>query len=72
MIRSSLLKKSISYRTISEISGPILIVKNVFDAAYGEIVEIETGSGEKRTGTVLETGEGYAVVQVFEGTRGLD
>lgn len=72
MIRSSLLKKSISYRTISEISGPILIVKNVFDAAYGEIVEIETGSGEKRMGTVLETGEGYAVVQVFEGTRGLD
>jgi V/A-type H+-transporting ATPase subunit B len=72
MIRSSLLKKSISYRTISEISGPILIVRNVFDAAYGEIVEIETGSGEKRTGTVLETGEGYAVVQVFEGTRGLD
>lgn len=72
MIRSSLLKKSIFYRTISEISGPILIVKNVFDAAYGEIVEIETGSGEKRMGTVLETGEGYAVVQVFEGTRGLD
>ncbi len=72
MIRSPLLKRSISYRTISEISGPILIVKNIFDAAYGEIVEIETGFGEKRTGTVLETGEGYAIIQVFEGTRGLD
>ncbi|MDH5815973.1 MAG: V-type ATP synthase subunit B [Candidatus Nezhaarchaeota archaeon] len=64
--------KARRYRTVSEISGPLLIVKNVNDAAYNELVKVETGSGEVRSGVVLESAEGYAVVQVFEGTSGLD
>ncbi|MDI9619728.1 MAG: V-type ATP synthase subunit B [Candidatus Nezhaarchaeota archaeon] len=64
--------KARKYRTISEISGPLLIVKSVNDAAYNELVKVETGSGEIRTGVVLESAEGYSVVQVFEGTSGLD
>jgi V/A-type H+-transporting ATPase subunit B len=64
--------KARKYRTVSEITGPLLIVKSVNDAAYNELVKVETGTGEIRTGVVLESAEGYAVVQVFEGTSGLD
>ena len=59
------------YTTISEISGPLVVVQGVSDAAYGELVEIEVG-GHTRYGQVLETSENYAVVQVFEGTHGIN
>ena len=57
--------KARKYRTVTEISGPLLVVKSVSDAAYNELVKVETGTGEVRTGVVLETSEGYAVVQVL-------
>ncbi len=60
------------YTTISEISGPLMIVEGIEGVAYGEVVEIETAYGEKRRGQVLEVTGNRAVVQVFEGTRGLD
>nr|WP_236698143.1 V-type ATP synthase subunit B [Pyrodictium occultum] len=59
------------YESIREIRGPLLIVEGISDAAYDEIVEVELPSGERRRGRVLETGRGYAVVQVFEGTTGI-
>ncbi len=60
------------YSTISEVSGPLMVVEGVEGAKYGEVVEVETPSGETRTGTVLEARRDAAVVQVFEGTSGLD
>ena len=62
----------LEYRTIREISGPILIVESVRGVGYGELARIKTPTGEERRGQVLEVGEGMAVVQVFEGTSGLD
>ena len=56
---------------IVEIKGPLVIVDGVDNAAFDELVEIETLDGEKRLGKVLEVGNGKAVVQVFEGTTGL-
>lgn len=64
--------KNIEYNTIKEIAGPLLVVQGVEGVAYGELVAIQTAKGEKRTGQVLEARKGIAVVQVFEGTRGLD
>lgn len=61
----------VEYTEISEIKGPLLIVKGVTRSAFDELVQIETASGEKRLGKVLEVGRGIAVVQVFEGTSGL-
>jgi len=58
------------YSTVKEIKGPLLIVEGIGEVGYGEIVKIK-GEGE-RIGQVLEAAEGKAVVQVFEGTRGLD
>jgi len=61
----------IEYTQTSEIKGPLLIIEGVSASAFDELVDIETPSGEKRLGRVLETGGGKAVVQVFQGTTGL-
>jgi len=62
----------LEYTTIKEISGPLLFVESVRGVGYGELARIKTPSGEERRGQVLEIGGGIAVVQVFEGTTGLD
>ncbi len=59
------------YRSISRISGPLLFVEAVRGIAYGELVRIETPTGEERRGQVLEVTDRFAVIQVFEGTEGL-
>ena len=61
-----------SYKSISQISGPLLFVEGVPNAAYNEIVEITTPDGESRSGQVLESRNGLAIVQVFGSTSGLD
>ncbi|RDE12087.1 MAG: V-type ATP synthase subunit B [Candidatus Thorarchaeota archaeon] len=66
-------ESSIAYRTVSDVSGPLLVVENTHDVSYNEVVKIRSPSGgDLLTGTVLETGRGRAVIQVFEGTSGLD
>ncbi|HSB56769.1 MAG TPA: V-type ATP synthase subunit B [Nitrosopumilaceae archaeon] len=65
------LEGGIEYSKIAEIKGPLVIVDGVDRASFDELVEIQTTSGEKRLGKVMEVGFGKAVVQVFEGTTGL-
>jgi V/A-type H+-transporting ATPase subunit B len=65
-------KSSIIYRTVSEVRGPILVAENTHNVAYNEVAKIRAPNGDLLTGTVLETGSGLAVIQVFEGTSGLD
>jgi V/A-type H+-transporting ATPase subunit B len=60
------------YRTISEVSGPLVMVEQVDQVRFDELVEVELGSGETRRGRVLEAQEGRALVQLFEGTTGID
>lgn len=62
----------IDYATINSVSGPLIFVEGVRNVAYGEMVELVSPNGEKRTGQVLEVTEKMALVQVFEGTQGLD
>ncbi len=62
----------VSYKTVSQIAGPLVFVEKVENAAYNELVEITLGNGEKRSGQVLDTGRGLAVVQVFGATSGMD
>ncbi len=59
------------YRTISRVAGPLVFVEKTHDVAYGELVEIEL-DGAKKTGQVLDTSKDVVVVQVFEGTAGID
>ncbi|MGY5862892.1 MAG: V-type ATP synthase subunit B [Candidatus Thorarchaeota archaeon] len=65
-------ESSIVYRTVSDVRGPLLIVEHTHNVGYNEVVKIRSPTGEVLTGTVLETGRGRAIIQVFEGTRGLD
>jgi len=64
--------KSREYRSVVQVAGPLLIVEGVEGVAYGEVVHIRTPGGDNRMGQVLESQENLAIVQVFEGTRGLD
>ncbi|KXB04144.1 ATP synthase subunit B [candidate division MSBL1 archaeon SCGC-AAA261O19] len=65
-------EKTREYRTVAEISGPLMVVEDVEGVGYDEIVEIETPEGVEKRGQVLEVEEDRAVVQVFEGTSGID
>ncbi|MDR2967406.1 MAG: ATP synthase subunit B [Methanobacteriaceae archaeon] len=64
--------KTREYTTVTEVSGPLMIVEGVEGVAYSEIVEIETPDGENRRGQVLEVKRDIAVIQVFEGTSDLN
>jgi V/A-type H+-transporting ATPase subunit B len=61
----------VSYKTVSQVAGPLLFVKKVENAAYGEMVEVTNALGERVRGQVLDAGAGLAVVQVFGSTMGL-
>jgi len=60
------------YKTVTKIAGPLVFVEGVEDISYGEIVEIQLPSGEKKKGQVLDTQKGLAVVQVFGTTAGIN
>lgn len=60
------------YRTIAQISGPLLVVEKINDVKYDELCEVQLGDGSMRRGRVLEISEMMALVQVYEGTSGID
>jgi V/A-type H+-transporting ATPase subunit B len=66
-----LVNTGLEYTGVSRIAGPIVIVENVKNVGYDELVEVITPANERRLGKVLRVTEKIAVVQVFEGTTGL-
>lgn len=62
----------LEYRTVAGVSGPLVVVECVKKPRYAEIVDIKLGDGSARRGQVLEVDGTRAVVQVFEGTSGID
>ena len=60
------------YRSITSISGPLLHVEGVEGVKYEELVDIKLADGSIRSGIVLEVNRDNALVQVFEGTSGID
>lgn len=59
------------YKTISEVVGPLMVVDNVQEAKYNELVKITQENGEVRYGKVLEVNYDKAVVQLFEKSQNL-
>lgn len=59
------------YKTIKEVVGPLMLVECVEDVKYDELVEIREADGNIRMGKVLECKGNTALVQLFEGTQGL-
>ena len=60
------------YRGAREIRGSLMIVDGVEEAGYDEVVRIYGKDGKERYGRVLETSEGYAVVQILGDREGLE
>ncbi|MBQ7960547.1 MAG: V-type ATP synthase subunit B [Clostridia bacterium] len=60
------------YRTIEEVAGPLMLVRDVTDVAYNELGEIELANGEKRRCKVLEIDGGNVLVQLFESSTGIN
>ena len=60
------------YRTISEVAGPLMLVKDVENVAYDELGVIELPSGETRSCRVLEINGSNALVQLFESAAGIN
>ncbi|MCP4405451.1 MAG: V-type ATP synthase subunit B [bacterium] len=60
------------YKTVSQVSGPLIFVEAVKNIIYGAMVEIQPPDGERRSGQVIEVSDEYAVIQVFEETTGID
>lgn len=60
------------YKTISEVVGPLMLVKDVENVTYDELGEIILPSGEKRLCKVLEVNGNNALVQLFESSTGIN
>ena len=60
------------YSTVSEVVGPLMAVEGVEGIKYEELVEVELQTGEKRRGRVLEIDGDKAMVQLFEGSTGIN
>ncbi|EOI00802.1 V-type ATP synthase beta chain [Enterococcus haemoperoxidus ATCC BAA-382] len=60
------------YRTINEVVGPLMIVEKVEGVKYEELIEVRMQNGEIRRGQVLEINGDKAMVQIFEGTSGIN
>ena len=60
------------YKTVQSIAGPLMLVDKVDGGKYGHIVDIEMGDGSIRHGQILQVDGDKVLVQVFEGTSGID
>ncbi len=60
------------YKTISEVVGPLMLVKDVENVTYDELGEILLPTGEKRLCKVLEVNGPNALVQLFESAAGIN
>ncbi len=61
----------IQYLSIQEIKGPLVILENVQNVAYDEMVDLVPENGARRRGKVIQLEGDRAVIQVFEGTGGI-
>ena len=60
------------YRTIEEVAGPLMLIKDVSGVTYNELGEIELKNGETRRCRVLEIDGSNALVQLFENSTGIN
>ena len=62
----------LEYKTTTEIKGPILMIENIRDVSFDEVVQIQRPSGETVQGSVLDVSRDWAMIQCFGETSGLD
>ncbi len=57
---------------LEKINGPLVYIKTPKDASFEEQVELVLPSGEIRLGNVITLSEDVTVIQVYEGTNGMN
>lgn len=60
------------YKSVTEVVGPLMVVEGVEDVKFEELVDIQLQNGERRRGRVIEIDEDKAMVQIFEGSSGIN
>lgn len=60
------------YRTVEEVAGPLMLVREVENVKFDELGEIELANGETRRCKVLEINGSNALVQLFEPSTGIN
>ncbi|MGO3017593.1 MAG: V-type ATP synthase subunit B [Anaerococcus sp.] len=60
------------YKTVTEVVGPLMLVEGVEGVSNEELVDIELQTGERRRGRVIEIDKEKAMVQLFEGSSGIN
>lgn len=70
MTESEMLQKE--YWDLKYISGPLVFLENGDRFPTGAILDLTMGDGQVRQGQVLEVTSTHAVVQVLQGTQGID
>ena len=60
------------YKTISEVAGPLMLIKQVEGVKYDELGEIELPDGSVRRCKVLEVNGDNALVQLFDSAAGIN
>ncbi len=60
------------YLGLEHINGPLVYLKTPDNISYNEQVELILKSGERRIGNVITLNEDITVIQVYEGTDGLN
>ncbi|HCT15922.1 MAG TPA: V-type ATP synthase subunit B [Ruminococcaceae bacterium] len=61
----------IEHLGLSQINGSLIVLDNIKDASYDEMVELRLENGTSRTGRIVQIEGEKVVIQVFEGTKGL-
>lgn len=61
----------IKYVGLKEIKGSLIVLDNVENASYEELVEIELENGTVRKGRIVQIEGKRVAIQVFEGTHGI-
>jgi len=70
--RDYIAQPHLRYKTVTGVNGPLVILDDVKFPKFAEIVNLHLADGTERKGQVLEVSGSKAVVQVFEGTSGID
>lgn len=60
------------YKTVREVVGPLMMVDGVEGVKFEELVDVRLQTGERRRGRVLEINQDKAMVQIFEGSSGIN
>ncbi len=60
------------YKTITSITGPLIYAEKIKGGGLGEMCVVKMPGGERRMGQILQLLGDHAIVQVLQGTSGID